>query len=216
MDMINALVKKLEENQVVEDALRPFIKRVQIPVKDYAGGGIIPYPSNYKGYSAMRFYSREKGGCGCLCGDIEVMDKDGSCVPVEGFDDSPHPVTELCESEIKKVPSGKWAAVCSHKTRGPSIDRPYTTQFDEGFKVLPKEIGFVVLDYIAMPPRPVLNVTLDAMHNEIYNPVGAVDLLWSEDMLPEIMAGLKKRFGSFVRNPDLYGQGAAEKELAKT
>lgn len=218
--MQNKLIEDLGNNQTVTDNLRPFAKSVQIAVSDFISGSIIPYPVGYRRFSSLRYFSKKINGVGCLCADIPLMDKEGNCKPVA---DCGKPLTEedkvelansedLCENSIDMIPNQKWGSVCQHEIVGPSLELPYATQFDKGFKVLPKKLGYVVLDYIEIPILPVFKFT--EIRHKINCIAGSTSVAWGEEMLPEILSRLKVRYNAFIRNEAGYSEG--EKETEKT
>jgi hypothetical protein len=213
IEMQNELIKALGNNQTVSDNLRFFTKSVQIPISQFKTGDIIPYPKDYRRFSSLRFFSKKENGTGCLCGDMPVMDDEGSCAEFTEEQKAEMLNSEqLCENEIEMVPNQNWGSVCKHELIGPSMELPYATQYDKGFKVLPKGIGIVVLDYIAIPERPKMFFSEDGRHNITCLPTSST-LLWGDEMIPELLARLKKRYSAFTRNSEGYKEGEQERQI---
>lgn len=219
LGMQNDLIKDFEEHQIITDNLRMFLKRVQISIKDLPAGGIIPYPLDYRYFSSLRFFSREQQGSGCICSDFKMLGSDADQDYCREFTEEEKAESvksvDLWENEIEKVDNQRWGAVCSHQIIPPSTKNPYCTQYDQGFKIMPKEIGIVILDYIALPKRPRFYYTLDKKHNIICDtskPI--IDLQWGEEMLPELISRLKKDYGSFTNDDRKYAQGESERKIA--
>lgn len=216
IEMLNELVMALGNNQVITDNLRPFLRSVQLPLSISVSGGIINYPKDYRRFSSVRFFSKNINGPGCLCSDIKILGDDGECRELteeekaEALNSS-----ELCERGIDMIENQFWGSICDDKIAGPSLSIPVATQLQKGFKVLPKSIGIVVLDYVAIPARPKLNYTEDVRHNFTCLPTSS-KLDWGEEMLPEIFARLKKRYSAFTRNDQGYTQGEFERQITKS
>ena len=212
LEIFNELRKEWEKSQIVDDNLRPFFKSSQIAIKNFAKGGIISYPPGYSTFSSLRFFSKTEKGAGVqivecdttedkLCRELREEEK----VELANAD-------ELIERAITKINNQRWGSVCDHQFIGPSIEDPYCTQYNDGFKVLPKKIGFVVLDFLAIPERPKFLYTRDAKHNIICSD-DCKNLLWGEEILPELMSRLKTKYASFTSNPQKYAEGVKETEI---
>ena len=213
MEVFNKLRMEWEKSQVVSDNLRPFFKSVQISIKDYPKGGMIEYPADYSMYSSLRYFSRSRsGGAGVNVACIEVLDKGSICRPLrEEEKTAALSMDELYEHPIDKIDNQRWGAASQHQFIPLDINNPGCTQYNEGFKVLPKKIGVVVLDYLAIPERPKFNYHKDAKHNILCDK--CTDLLWGEEVLPEIMSRLKTRYGSYTSNQVKYEEGTRETKL---
>lgn len=213
LEMFNERRRDWEQSQVITDTLRPFFKRVQVPVP----AGMVKYPVDYVGFSALRYLSKKKtGGVGTMCSNIEVLDKKGGvCRPLreEEKAEAMKEAEDLYEHDITKVDSQRWGAVGDHEFLSPSVNNPYCSQEEKGFRILPMGIGVVLLYYLAMPPRPTFIYTTDAKHNIICDPALCTNLLWGEEMLPELMARLKTKYGSFVSNQVKYQEGVNETKI---
>lgn len=218
----NDLIKALGNNQIVTDNLRCFIKSVQVPVGLLALNGLITYPKDYRRFSSLRFFSRKPNGPGVLCKDKEIMCGE-KLVCVDDCED----LTEeqkadaensevLIERGIEMIQNNFWPGVIADEIVPPSIENPFATQFDKGFKVLPKGLGYAVLDYVSIPERPVFAYTRDAKQNIICNTTNCTDLVWGEEMIPEFLARLKKRYSAFIRNGEGYREGESEREITKS
>lgn len=216
LEIFNILRKEWETSQVVTDAIRPFFKRAQVSIGDFAYGGIVPYPDDYASFSGLRFLTKKKnGGKGIMCSDIDILEKIGKttiCRPLteEEKVDLQYTSSQLYEQDFTKVDSQRWGAIHDHEFLFPSLENPYTTQDQGGFGVLPKEIGKVVLTYLALPPRPVFKYTRDAKHNFICVAAGSVGLQFGQEMLPEIMSRVKTKYASYTGNQQKYAEGSKE------
>jgi hypothetical protein len=219
LEIFNGLRKEWENNQVITDALRPFFMRVQVPMDQVASGGLVAYPEGYASFSGLRYMTKEPfgPGKGVLCKGIDVLDP-VTCKygPVTEEDKLAEMQAEkdLYERDITKVDSQRWGSVMEHEFIGPSMTNVYGTQDENGFRVVPKDIGPVILTFLALPVRPKFVYTTDDNHNIICDPNKCTNLLWGEEMLPDLMSRLKTKYGSFVSNAQKWAEGMKETQLS--
>ncbi len=214
MEIFNELRKAWENNNIIDDNLRNFFKSVQVPIKDLKKNGLIEYPKDYSTFSSLGLYSKTDKSAGVLCSDLDILDiEEKVCRPLREEEKEKLEVTsdQLVERDIRKVPNGKWRAAVSHEFIVPSIEDPICTQYNTGFKVLPKQLGYVVLDYLALPERPVLNLVKKG--NDFVCGPGSKDLLWGEEILPELMSRIKTKYASYTSNQQKYIEGVKETQI---
>lgn len=218
LEIFNEHRKIWEESQIVTDTLLPYFKRAQLQVKNYNEGGLVPYPKDYSSFSSLRYFSRnKKGGTGKLCGDLDIMDKDTQlCRPLRPEEKAAAlaSIEELHEQTITKVDNMRWGSVAEHEFLAPSINNVYSTQYGNGFKVLPKRIGTVVLDYLAKPERAAFIYTKDPRHNIICDPEKCGKILFGDEILPELMARIKTKYASFIKDQGKYAEAMKETNSA--
>lgn len=211
VELFNLLRKAWENSQIITDELRPFFKDAQLKIDEMPQGGIVAYPADYVSFSNLKFYSKTEEGEGVKCKGFDVVDSDNKCRPlteeekVELLD-----TKDLFERDIRKVPNNKWASFLKHRVIKPSVKNPGTTQLEGGFKVVPREIGYVVLNYLAIPERPVFAYTRDALDNIVCIPEKCTNLLWGPEALPDLMARVKTKYSSFVGDQQKYAEGVKE------
>lgn len=210
LEIFNELRKEWEKSQIVDDNLRPFFLSAQVSIKSVSRGNMISYPPGYSTFSSLRFFSKSKKGKGVsICGE---EDEKEICRPLREEEKIEQLTENLYERQVTKIGNQRWGAVCDHEFIGPSLDDPYCTQYNDGFKVLPKEIGFAVLDYLSIPERPKFLYTRDEKHNIICSK-DCKNLLWGEEILPELMSRLKKKYASYTGNSQKYSEGEKETEI---
>jgi hypothetical protein len=147
-----------------------------------------------------------------MCSSFDIMDKESEtgCRPLREEEKVELEDTEkLIERNVDKIDNQRWASFCEDEFLPPSMDNVGCTQFNEGFKIMPN-VGYAVLDYLAIPERPKFVYYKDAKHNLICEPDKCVNLLWGEEMLPEFMSILKTKYASFVSNGQKYMEGEKE------
>lgn len=101
-----------------------------------------------------------------------------------------------------------------HKTKKPRFDNPYATQFDGGFKIAPKGITFVIVDFFKVPAEATFDFTLGTDDQIIYNAATSKPLEWPELVINEFISRAEKRYGKFTRDPAMYNW--ADKDVATT
>jgi len=213
IEIFNEARKEWEKSQIISDVLRPYFHTVQVAVKDFPKGSMIPYPADYCSFSSLRFFSKKENGKAVLCSGIDVIDKDKKCRPLrEEEKASAIEMDKLVENDINKIDNQRWGAFCSDEFIPPSNENPGCTQYNDGFKVLPK-LGYVALDYLANPERPVFAYKRDAKDNIICIPEQCKNLLWGPEVLPELMSRLKKKYASYTGNQQKYAEGQKETEI---
>ena len=217
LELFNDRRKLLGNNQDITDELRPFIKSVQIAIKHFPSGGLIPYPKDYSRFSALRYFHKaDDNKKGISCKDFDIMEKEGDCRPLREEEIAEAMESEkLIEKKTDKIDSGKWASFNDHVFLGPASGNIGATQNGEGFMVMPADIGYVVLDYLAIPERPKFAYTTDANHNIICDPPNCKNLLWNAEILPELMSRIKTKYGSFVGSERKYNEGKKDTDDSK-
>jgi hypothetical protein len=212
IEIFNKLVEGLGNSQTIDDRLRPFIKSAQVSIKMVSRGGLISYPKDYSRFSNLRFFSKTEFGKGVSICDNSDEKTNIICRPLREEEKVDDLAEKFFERQITKVDNQRWGSVCSHKFIGPSLTNPYCTQYNDGFKVLPKEIGYAILDYVAIPERPIFKYTKDADHNIICSK-DCKNLLWNDEVIPDFMSRLNKKYASYNGNAQKYAEGEKEVEI---
>lgn len=213
MEIFNEKRREWEKSQVITDSLRPFVKRVQVPIKNFEQGGLIDYPVDYSSFLSVSFFTKLNGGKensgGVLCKGVPILSDKKKCRPLrEEEKEEAESVSGLIEKSITKIDNKRWTAVLEHRKIGPSISRPYCTQYDKGFIVAPHSINYAMLYYLSIPSRPKFIYHTGSRDKFICDK--SPDLLWGEEMLPELMSRLKTKYASFVSNQQKYAEGTKE------
>jgi len=212
---------KFEDSQRVDDALaKPFLKSVNVPLIPQSGQvfDLAPYPDDYAHYSSSRIYLKTGETKGCACQDLEFVSKNGSCKAYEDPDfaelKNAQRGSDLVEQPINKIDNQRWGSALIHPRLKPAPTRPYINQFSGGFKVAPKGIGIIILDYIKQPKDIVFAYTIDPVTDiVIYNRSASVQPEWDSVVEPEFMARLVKKFGIYTAQEAVYAIGDAERKI---
>lgn len=217
LELFNELGSKWERNRAVTDLLRPFIITVNVSLVKESGAAydIAQYPNDYGGYSSARRIVKVDNSKSCACRGLPVLDGEtGKCSTWNDEDDIAKQAAAESDSvrefPISKVDNQRWGSVMSHRLLAPRPDKPYMTQFDGGFKVAPRGTGIIILDYLRLPKAAVFAYTV-VDDQVVYDPSGSEQLEWPDTALPTIIARLKKRYGTFTGQDNVYSQGEMER-----
>jgi hypothetical protein len=203
LEAFKALAGQQGRSQKITDLLRPFLRRVNVVVAQGPAYEYAPYPPDYEFFAAARVVQQKEKTCGLPGCDLF---KEGECIPHDQVDlQEFYPSGSVAYEEVpfENVGTGRWAAVTGHVTRGPSLKKPKGTQIADGFQVLPRGIGVVVLDYYRAPKRAVLDYTERPVGADVYldyNPASSTQLEWSEVMRPYFLYKIGKRYGLTIQN----------------
>lgn len=208
-------VASAELNQMTDDDLAPFLKTVNILCVNQAGKpySIAAYPADYSGYASMRI-SRQKETDGEGNG-IPIIDGTGKCFMYNDPDYAQMTQSfagaNLIEAAVNKIDNQRWAGCRSHDKKNPTYESPKCTQFVSGFKVAPKGLQSVVLDYYKTPRRAVFGYTIvnDVV---IYDSTASTQLEWPNTMENEFLVELEKAYGMAVRENEVYQMAENDKK----
>lgn len=123
------------------------------------------------------------------------------------------------ESEIMMVDNQKWSAMLQHLTKYPTFERPKLTQINGGFKVAPREVSVVVLNYYTEPIDAVFGYTPAPGNLQTgsggainYNPNTSVNFQWGKQVKPDLLEEIKKVYIGFTRDGQFQGIASAQKQ----
>lgn len=211
-----------EKTQQLDDWLAPFAVTVNIIVSPSSGDwGIAKYPKEYLAYKAARSL-QHKDQCLCEDGaDTFSVNEKGECAKateteiqkqqrVGRYKDG------IFEATITKVESSRWGAVLEHETKCPTFKSPKITQFGDGFKVAPRQVSVIVLDYYKKPKAAKFAYTIAPGNPQtgagdylIYDLASSQALEWPESMIPYFLDKLQKVYAKFTRDPILFQMNKA-------
>jgi len=210
-----------EKTQQIEDWLAPFAKTANIIVVPGAGNyGVAKYPTGINPYGAYKAARSLQHKDECLCEEGASTYKDGACVDNETEIQKLQRVERykagIFEATITKVTSSKWSATLEHETKCPTFESPKITQFDEGFKVAPRAVSVIVLDYYKnpIPAKFAYNIApgnpqTGAGDYLIYDSANSVPLEWPQSMMPYFLDKLQQIYSKFTRDPGLFQMNKA-------
>lgn len=197
-----------EKSQEVKDKLSPFLKSKNIVVGSAATYyGIAKKPTSYGRFASARIVVHK---------DLTIPAKDIDDGKCEGFK-SEEEITDEYYDNIKEFPvvmidNQRWGAFTQHLTKGPTLERPGITQVNDEFKVAPRKVSVIALDYYIEPTPATFPYTLSPNNNQtgagdqiIFNAATSVPLQWPEQMKKEFLDELVKWYFLFTR--DQIGSG---------
>lgn len=201
-----------EKTQEINDNLAPFLKSRNMIVGQSTGNyGIAPYPEDYGRYSVARVLQH---GEECLC-EIGKDTYDHSCkkieTPLEKDARNEKYKDGITEVLATKVESSKWASMLEHRTKCPTFKSPGITQYDKGFKVAPRQVSVIVLDYYILPQKATFVYTVAPGNPQtgagdyiIYDAKKSVKLEWPQSMIPVFIKELRDVYARFTRDGQLF------------
>lgn len=215
-DTWNEFTAQAEKTQEIDDMLAPFLKSGNIMVQPSSGNfGMADYPKYYGRYSVARVLWH-KGVC--FCDTSKDTYEDGECTKhgeketelekkkrIEAYKKG------ITETLITKVESSRWASMLEHKTKCPTTADPGITQIDKGFKVAPRDVSVIVLDYYIKPKYAKFAFTKAAGDPQtgagdylIYDEKNSGKLEWPETMIPYFLGKLQQVYAKYTRDGQLF------------
>lgn len=186
-----------------DDLSRPFLRSRIIRVeKGNVLGDLMPYPGDYAHFSSARFYVSEN----------KVIEPSDLCDTREGFYKC-NEETIYTEKIIKLIDNNRWSKLLEHKMKRPSIVNPAMTQYDSGFKVSPKNIPYIIFDYLKKPVDATFVYTTASPGDfVVYDRAASKKLEWSPLLKGEFLARLGLKYGKFTGSQMVYEMSNAEKK----
>lgn len=94
----------------------------------------------------------------------------------------------------------------------PSIanDSYYYAEYGNTYKLFPKAVTEIYLDYLIAVPDIVWAYTLDGNNRQVYDPVNSVQPLWSSNSIIEITQRTLKTLGVSFKDQDFAGFGQSK------
>ncbi len=209
-EMFREKVAAAELSQQLDDDLSPFKKSINVIVTPQAGqpSDLVRYPADYNGFADMRILRQKNTkmvACDC---NLPTYEDDGKCLQIVDQDyaamEARYLGMNLVEITVIKVDTQRWGAALNHATKGPTFESPKITQDKNGFRIAPKALTSVVLDYYTTPIPATFNYTISGEDIVIYDAATSVDLQWSNTLMGEFVARLKKIYATHVNAPEIY------------
>lgn len=223
LDAFVEFTKQDEKTQQIDDYLAPFANTVNIIVTPQSGNwGLAKYPDapKYAPYGAWKAARSLQHKGECLCEEGSDIYKDGECIKNETELQKLQRIDRykagIFEATITKVESSHWGACLEHETKCPTFENPKLTQYKAGYKVAPRTVSVIVLDYYEKPKAAKFaytiapgNVQTGAGDYLIYDQGNSVPLEWPESMVPYFLDKLQKKYAKFTLNSTLFQMNKA-------
>lgn len=199
----NKYVEEAQRSQSGRDKMFPFLKSKNIPVGSQGTYyGVAKKPTDYGGFASAsilvhddKTYPSSEVDNGRCDGDedIEVL-KD------EYLDN-------VKTARAAMIDNQRWDSFCTHKTKGPTFEKPGITQVNNEFKVAPRKVSVIVINYYVLPKEAVFKYTLTPGNVQtgsgdqvIYDKANSVQLEWPEQMKEEFTKELKSWYIGYTQN----------------
>lgn len=225
LEAFAAFTAQDEKDQQIEDWLYPFANTVNIITTPLSGNEVLAkYPKDNAGnliYGAYKSARSLQHKDHCVCDEESDVYQDGKCASaadtaiqkqkrLEAYKDG------IVEVTINKVGSSHWGACLTHETKCPTFENPKLTQFKDGFKVAPRQVSVIVLDYYRNPVPAKFayaiapgNTQTGAGDYLIYDQANSRPLEWPESMIPYFLDKLQKKYAKFTGNTNLFQMNKA-------
>lgn len=217
INLWNKWTGEAEKSEEAKAKLAPFLKSKNIPVDSKQGYyGIAKKPAGFGRFSSARIIVHTSG----TVPDQSV--DDGKC---EGFKSQEEITDEyydkIKEIKVEMIPNQKWSAYCEHLTKGPTLEKPGITQINDYFRIAPRKVSVVVIDYYVEPKEATFKYTLTPGNAQtgsgdmiIYNEAASQKLEWPEQVRPEFMDELRRWYIGFTRDQSFSVISAQQKGVA--
>lgn len=205
LDMWKHKTDEAENNQQNIDDLSPFLQTKNcIVTQSNNSYGTFIYPTDYGQYSSARiilYQGKTVGLEDCVtCGAKKNEDEIERYQMVQRYLDG------IVEHDVKKIDNSKWGNCLSSVTKPPTLKEPKITQWINGFKVAPRMVSLIVLDYFTTPIPATYDYTTipgdpqtGSGDLKIYNP-NSVKFQWDESLIPEFINRLAEFYGLYTRD----------------
>lgn len=203
IEIWDMLTKKAEKSQQEKDYLRPFLKTKQgIVTSQNSFYGVLSFPTDYERFSSARIIVHS---------DVTLPDKaidGGYCynqdfLSQEEINDEYY--NNIEEQQIDLIDDKNWASCLQHLTKKPTLKAPKMLEVDGKFRVAPRTVSVVVLDYYIKPTPATFkytvvpgNIQTGAGDDIQYDPT-SIPFEWPETVVPLFLYKLAQRYGMFIR-----------------
>jgi len=195
-----------EKSQQIKDFLIPFLVSKNIIAKRANSYySTIEYPKEYGRFATADIIVHEDktvpsptvDGGKCANGDFKTQEE----ITEEYFDN-------LKSNEIVLIDLQRWDSCLSHLTKMPTFDSPKMVQIDGKFRVAPKNVSVVVMNFYRQPKPATFKYTLSPGDPQtglgdqiIYSPPPiSTPLEWPEIAKNNFLWRLGERFGIYTKD----------------
>lgn len=196
LEIFKESIEQWQKTQFITDDIRTFLVSTTTTTKKTTKNyRLLEYPKDYAFFSSARIFMEGE----------EVV----KCPELGGEEPPESILADLCEVGVTYVDNARWGNVCNHKIIPPSISksRVFITQFDEGFKVAPKEVGYITIDYFRYPKKAELKFLASALPDQEYDSANTNQMEWNDTVQNKFLARLEVFYSKFIREPFLLGAG---------
>ncbi len=204
-----------ERMQEGKDKLFPFLRSKNIPVSSSATYyGVAAKPKDYGRLASARIVVHKEQTLPAK--DIDNGICEGLKTPEE-INDAYY--DNVIEAVCEIIDNQRWGAYCQHLTKGPTLQKPGITQINDSFKVAPRKISVIALDYYIEPTPATYEYTTTSGNPQtgagdqiIYNP-NSVKLQWPEQMRNELLQELKDWYYLYIQNQQANSINLSQRQV---
>lgn len=212
----NDWTNKAEKSEEDKAKLFPFLKSKNIAVNSQGGYyGVAQKPTLYGRFASARIIVHKTDGT-VPAKDVD----DGKC---DGFKTQEEITDEyydqIKETKVAMIDNQRWSAYCEHLTKGPTLEKPGMTQINDIFRVAPRKVSVVVIDYYVEPKPATFKYTLTPGNVQtgsgdmiVYDSANSTKLEWPEQVRPEFLEHLKSWYIQATRDQLFSNISAQEKQ----
>lgn len=213
----NKWTNQAEKSEEEKAKLAAFLKSKNIPVNS-AGGyyGIAKKPAGFGRFASAGLIVHNDS-------TIPSREVDGG--ECEGFKTQEEITDEyydnIKEIKVQMIDNQRWRAYCEHLTKGPTLEKPGITQINDYFRVAPRKVSVVVIDYYVEPKPATFKYTLTPGNVQtgsgdmvVYDANASQKLEWPEQVRPEFLEELKSYYINFTRDQNFSVISAQQKGVA--
>ena len=221
-ELFNEKFCNAETSQKNDDELNnTYLRSLNVVVTPNPGRNFdtITLPADYGYFSSLRIFLAQDADCGCLNKEHNIQVGD-QCGAYE--DPAMKEIRERYKAEYanevtaRKIDNARFGSAAKSIIMPVTIQNPIVTQVNGGLKIVPRDVGIVVLDYFKLPVKAVMSFTTVPGTDVInYNLGASTQLDWPDLVENEFIARLKKRYASFTRNQAQYAEGELERKQTK-
>lgn len=215
-------VRDAEKSQEIRDNLLPFLVSKNVKtVRSNSYYNTATPPPDYGRYASCKILVAkenvtvpaqdvDKGKCYNANGKLTKFESDQDLA--ENYYEN------VSEREVTLVDNQRWSAALQHLTKKPTFDNPKITQINHCFKVAPKEVGVIVLNYYIEPVDAVFGYTAVPGNLQtgsggaiVYDPKKSKDFQWDNTVKNDLLEMIKEVYIGFTRD-GLYQQINAQQK----
>lgn len=206
-EMWDAKTEDAENNEKNQDDLYVFLRTKNCIVSNSNQHyGLFDDPSDYGQYSSasIALYQGKTVGYTdfeCVESSSKKIDEQQRYELVEKYLDG------IVEHDVKKIANSKWSNCLSSLTKPPTLSKPKITKTSKGFKVAPRNVSVIILNYYKEPTRATYvytnvpgNPQTGAGDQIVYNKNASIPFEWNVNLINEFLWRLGERFGCFTRD----------------
>jgi len=206
-EMWDAKTEEAENNEKNQDDLYPFLRTKNCIVSNSNQHyGLFDDPADYGQYSSASivvYQNKTVGyeGIECVPCNNKKIDEQEHYELVERY------LNGIVEHDVKKISNSKWSNCLSSLTKAPTLSEPKITKTSKGFKVAPRNVSVILLNYYKEPTKATYvyrsvsgNPQTGSGDQIVYDANASIPFEWNTNLINEFLWRLGERFGVFTKD----------------